>query len=165
MLHKNKACLEHGVAELVQSSREWPQRRPDHVVVPASLGLVNVQRGQHSRLKDGRDGVDKGRAGKCCLWYWKFMALIRLCFVRTFLSKSRIFTISRGHSRALTNATRSHKYSRGLSRPEVTKSIVKGIGIGFLSCIGIGIGIAKTISQVLVLVLLRGHPKYWYWYC
>ena len=49
---------------------------------------------------------------------------------------------------------------------EVTKSIVKGIGIGFLSCIGIGIGIAKTISQVLVLVLvlLRGHPKYWYWY-
>ena len=53
----------------------------------------------------------------------------------------------------------------GLSRAEVTKSIVKGIGIGFLSCIGIGI--AKTISQVLVLVLvlLRGHPKYWYWYC
>ena len=37
--------------------------------------------------------------------------------------------------------------------PEVTKSIVKGIGIGFLSCIGIGI--AKTIFQVLVLVLLR----------
>ena len=34
---------------------------------------------------------------------------------------------------------------------ELTKSIVKGIGIGFLSCIGIGIGIAKTISQVLVL--------------
>ena len=45
---------------------------------------------------------------------------------------------------------------------EVTKSIVKGIGIGFLSCIGIGIGIgiAKTISQVLVLVLLRQQPKY-----
>ena len=44
----------------------------------------------------------------------------------------------------------------------MSKSIVKGIGIGFLSCIGIGI--AKTISQVLVLVLvlLRGHPKYWY---
>ena len=40
----------------------------------------------------------------------------------------------------------------------MSKSIVKGIGIGFLSCIGIGI--AKTISQVLVLVLLRGHPKY-----
>ena len=37
---------------------------------------------------------------------------------------------------------------------EVTKSIVKGIGIGFLSCIGIGIGIAKTIFQVLVLVLV-----------
>ena len=34
---------------------------------------------------------------------------------------------------------------------EVTKSIVKGIGIGFLSCIGIGIGIAKTIFQVLVI--------------
>ena len=50
---------------------------------------------------------------------------------------------------------------------EMSKSIVKGIGIGFLSCIGIAIGIAKTISQVLVLVLvlLRGHPKYWYWYC
>ena len=49
---------------------------------------------------------------------------------------------------------------------KVTKSIVKGIGIGFLSCIGIGIGIAKTISQVLVLVLvlLRRQPKYWYWY-
>ena len=31
---------------------------------------------------------------------------------------------------------------------ELTKSIVYGIGIGFLSCIGIGIGIAKTISQV-----------------
>ena len=50
---------------------------------------------------------------------------------------------------------------------EMSKSIVKGIGIGFLSCIGIGIGIAKTISQVLVLVLvlLRQQPKYWYWYC
>ena len=36
---------------------------------------------------------------------------------------------------------------------EVTKSIVKGIG--FLSCISIGIGIAKTISKVLVLVLLK----------
>ena len=49
---------------------------------------------------------------------------------------------------------------------EMSKSIVKGIGIGFLSCIGIGIGIAKTISQVLVLVLvlLRRQPKYWYWY-
>ena len=47
----------------------------------------------------------------------------------------------------------------------MSKSIVKGIGIGFLSCIGIGIGIAKTISQVLVLVLvlLRRQPKYWYW--
>ena len=45
----------------------------------------------------------------------------------------------------------------------MSKSIVKGIGIGFLSCIGIGIGIAKTISQVLVL--LRGQPKYWYWSC
>ena len=45
---------------------------------------------------------------------------------------------------------------------EMSKSIVKGIGIGFLSCIGIGI--AKTISQVLVmvLVLLRRQPKYWY---
>ena len=32
----------------------------------------------------------------------------------------------------------------------MTKSIVKGIGIGFLSCIGIGN--AKTISQVLLLV-------------
>ena len=31
-------------------------------------------------------------------------------------------------------------------RAEMSKSIVKGIGIGFLSCIGIGIGIAKTIS-------------------
>ena len=43
---------------------------------------------------------------------------------------------------------------------EMSKSIVKGIGIGFLSCIGIGI--AKTISQVLVLVLvlLRQQPKY-----
>ena len=47
-----------------------------------------------------------------------------------------------------------------LFEAEVTKSIVKGIGIGFLSCIGIGIGIAKTISQVLVLVLLRQQPKY-----
>ena len=48
---------------------------------------------------------------------------------------------------------------------EMSKSIVKGIGIGFLSCIGIGI--AKTISQVLVLVLvlLRRQTKYWYWYC
>ena len=42
----------------------------------------------------------------------------------------------------------------------MSKSIVKGIGIGCLSCIGI----AKMISQVLVLVLLRGQPKYWYWY-
>ena len=49
------------------------------------------------------------------------------------------------------------------SEAEMSKSIVKGIGIGFLSCIGIGI--AKTISQVLVLVLLRQQPKYWYWYC
>ena len=48
---------------------------------------------------------------------------------------------------------------------ELAKSI--GIGIGFLSCIGIGIGIVKTIFEVLVLVLvlLRGFPKYWYWYC
>ena len=37
--------------------------------------------------------------------------------------------------------------------PQMSKSIVKGIGIGYLSCIGIGI--AKTIFQVLVLVLLR----------
>ena len=46
---------------------------------------------------------------------------------------------------------------------ELAKSI--GIGIGFLSCIGIGI--VKTIFQVLVLVLvlLRGFSKYWYWYC
>ena len=43
---------------------------------------------------------------------------------------------------------------------ELAKSI--GIGIGFLSCIGIGIGIVKTIFEVLVLVLLRGFPKYWY---
>ena len=46
----------------------------------------------------------------------------------------------------------------------MSKSIVKGVGIGFLSCIGIGI--AKVISQVLVLVLvlvlLRRQPKYWY---
>ena len=41
---------------------------------------------------------------------------------------------------------------------EMSKSIVKGIGIGVLSCIGIGI--AKTTSQVLVL--LRQQPKYWY---
>ena len=32
--------------------------------------------------------------------------------------------------------------------------IVKGIGIGFLSCIGIGIGIVKGTFQVLVLVLV-----------
>ena len=44
---------------------------------------------------------------------------------------------------------------------ELAKSI--GIGIGFLSCIGIDI--VKTIFKVLVLVLLRGFPKYWYWYC
>ena len=50
---------------------------------------------------------------------------------------------------------------------ELAKSIGIGIGIGFLSCIGIGIGIVKTIFEVLVwvLVLLRGFPKYWYWYC
>ena len=42
---------------------------------------------------------------------------------------------------------------------EVTKSIVKGIGIGFLSCIGIGIAIAKTISKVLVLVLLKSSSS------
>ena len=49
---------------------------------------------------------------------------------------------------------------------EMTNSIVYGIGIGFLSCIGIGI--VKTIFQVLVLVLvlvlLRGFPNSWYWY-
>ena len=32
--------------------------------------------------------------------------------------------------------------------PEMSKSIVKGIGIGFLSCIGIGID--KKIFQVLL---------------
>ena len=46
----------------------------------------------------------------------------------------------------------------------MSKSIVKGIGIGFLSCIGIGIaeddfpsvgiGIVKMTSQILVLVLV-----------
>ena len=54
--------------------------------------------------------------------------------------------------------------------------LAKSIGIGdwywywywwywFLSCIGIGI--VKTIFEVLVLVLvlLREFPKYWYWYC
>ena len=46
------------------------------------------------------------------------------------------------------------KSRRQICLSEVTKSIVKGIGIGFLSCIGIGIGIAKTIFQVLVLVLV-----------
>ena len=48
---------------------------------------------------------------------------------------------------------------------EMSKSIVKGIGIRFLSCIGIGI--VKRIFQVLVLVLLRRFPNswYWYWYC
>ena len=59
-------------------------------------------------------------------------------------------------------------YCVGVFVTEMSKSIVKGIGIGFLSCIGIGIGITKTISQVLVLVLvlvlLRRQPKYWYWY-
>ena len=43
----------------------------------------------------------------------------------------------------------------------------KVLVLGFLSCIGIGIGIVKTIFEVLVLVLvlLRGFPNYWYWYC
>ena len=54
---------------------------------------------------------------------------------------------------------------RSVYVPEMTNSIVYGIGIGFLSCIGIGIGIVKTIFQVLVLVLLRGFPNSWYWYC
>ena len=40
---------------------------------------------------------------------------------------------------------------------EMSKSIVKGFGIGFFSCIGIDIG--KTISQVLVLVLLKASPS------
>ena len=46
----------------------------------------------------------------------------------------------------------------------MSKSIIKGIGIGFLSCIGIGfgIGIVITIFKVLVSVLLRGFSKYWY---
>ena len=50
--------------------------------------------------------------------------------------------------------------------PELTKSIVKVLVLGFLSCIGIGIGIVKSIFQVLVLVLvlLRDFSKYWYWY-
>ena len=49
---------------------------------------------------------------------------------------------------------------------ELTKSIVKVLVLGFLSCIGIGIGIVKSIFQVLVLVLvlLRDFSKYWYWY-
>ena len=53
-----------------------------------------------------------------------------------------------------------------LSCPELTKSIVKVLVLGFLSCIGIGIGIVKSIFQVLVLVLvlLRDFSKYWYWY-
>ena len=54
-----------------------------------------------------------------------------------------------------------------LGESELAKSIVNGIGIGFLSCIGIGI--VKRIFQVLVLVLvlLRRFPNswYWYWYC
>ena len=33
--------------------------------------------------------------------------------------------------------------------------------LDFLSCIGIGI--VKIIFEVLVLVLLRGFPKYCYW--
>ena len=47
---------------------------------------------------------------------------------------------------------------------ELTKSIVKVLVLGFLSCIGIGI--VKSIFQVLVLVLvlLRDFSKYWYWY-
>ena len=59
------------------------------------------------------------------------------------------------------------KYVYDPNVSELTKSIVYGIGIGFLSCIGIGIGIVNTPFQVLVLVLvlLRRQPKYWYWYC
>ena len=59
--------------------------------------------------------------------------------------------------------TRLSRHPKSAYKPELAKSI--GIGIGFLSCIGIGIGIVKTIFQVLVLVLLRGFSKYWYWYC
>ena len=64
-------------------------------------------------------------------------------------------------------------YCVGVFVTEMSKSIVKGIGIGFLSCIGIAktiyqvigigtmvhIGIVKTTAQVLVL--LRRLPKYW----
>ena len=39
----------------------------------------------------------------------------------------------------------------------------KVLVLGFLSCIGIGI--ANRTSKLLVLVLLRGFPNYWYWYC
>ena len=42
----------------------------------------------------------------------------------------------------------AQKMTKCLFLPELTKSIVNGIGIGFLSCIGIGIGIVKTNFQV-----------------
>ena len=54
--------------------------------------------------------------------------------------------------------TRLSRHPKSAYQPELAKSI--GIGIGFLSCIGIGI--VKANLKVLVLVLLRGFSKYWY---
>ena len=89
-----------------------------------------------------------------------FFFLSLLClktFFKSFLdiSKSAV-NVNKIHSKVSSTffATLTLKTRKSNFPAEVTKSIVKGIGIGFLSCIGIGIGIAKTIFQVLVLVLV-----------
>ena len=44
-------------------------------------------------------------------------------------------------------------------KAELTNSIVNGIGIGFLSCIGIGIGIVKTQSPSIGIGIVKTIPK------
>ena len=87
--------------------------------------------------------------------YWWFLLLhqqiemlvwaacLRISHIKKYLVSNQIFSLKQG-----------------------CIGIVKGIGIGFLSCIGIGIGIVKGTFQVLVLVLvlLGASLKYWYWY-
>ena len=64
-------------------------------------------------------------------------------FVRTiFVQKRKMFTFSRAHSHALTNATRCHKYFRGLSRllpvPGVLVSFLELRFLGNMALLALG---------------------------
>ena len=75
-----------------------------------------------------------------------------------------MITVGTGNYSSTLERVRTSNTEQGSQQKEVLV-LGKVLVLGFLSCIGIGIGIANRTSKLLVLVLLRGFPNYWYWYC